>query len=174
MPVRASVLLVSETHLTSLISDATVHIPGYQLLRNNYTSAGKHGVCAYVLEDLKVDSIDVSHPNVLSFQLSYFNVWVCVVYRPPSYSLAQNEALIRFISDSFSNKESIIMGDFNLPSLKWDDNQELFTKVSKRQEVWKRFMDLESRAKDPTRLMNSRGNTLLEEEREEIREQGTP
>jgi len=47
-----------------------------------------------------------------------------------------------------------------------DDNQELFAKVSKRQEVWKRYMDLESRAKDPTRLMNSRGNSLLEEERE--------
>ena len=47
-----------------------------------------------------------------------------------------------------------------------DDNQELFDKVCKRQEVWRRYMDLESRAKDPTRLMNSRGNSLLEEERE--------
>merc|ERR1719233_2440680 len=35
-----------------------------------------------------------------------------------------------------------------------------------RQEVWNKFMELERRAKDPTRLMNARGNSLLQEEKE--------
>jgi len=47
-----------------------------------------------------------------------------------------------------------------------DENKELFDKVAMRQEVWNKFMELERRAKDPTRLMNARGNSLLQEEKE--------
>jgi len=45
-------------------------------------------------------------------------------------------------------------------------NKDLFVRVAQRQEVWSKFMELERRAKDPTRLMNSRGNQLLLEEKE--------
>ncbi|XP_023336270.1 protein regulator of cytokinesis 1 [Eurytemora carolleeae] len=48
----------------------------------------------------------------------------------------------------------------------YEDHKELFLKVSKRQEVWNKFMELERRAKDPSRLMNARGNSLLLEEKE--------
>merc|ERR1719436_627790 len=48
----------------------------------------------------------------------------------------------------------------------YEENRELFTKVSQRQEVWSKFIELEKRAKDPSRLMNSRGNNLLLEEKE--------
>ena len=47
-----------------------------------------------------------------------------------------------------------------------DENKELFDKVGMRQEVWNEFMELERRAKDPSRLMNARGNSLLQEEKE--------
>jgi len=47
-----------------------------------------------------------------------------------------------------------------------DENKELFDRVAMRQEVWNKFMELERRAKDPTRLMNARGNSLLQEEKE--------
>lgn len=43
---------------------------------------------------------------------------------------------------------------------------DLFRKVAQRQEVWNKFMELERRAKDPSRLMNARGNSLLIEEKE--------
>jgi len=45
-------------------------------------------------------------------------------------------------------------------------HQILFKKVAERQELWNKAMDLERRAKDPTRLMNARGNSLLMEEKE--------
>ena len=45
-------------------------------------------------------------------------------------------------------------------------NRELFIKVGKRQEIWNKFMELERKAKDPSRLMNARGTALLEEEKE--------
>ena len=35
--------------------------------------------------------------------------------------------------------------------LYYEQNKELFTKVSQRQEVWSKFMELERRAKDPAR-----------------------
>ena len=47
-----------------------------------------------------------------------------------------------------------------------NDNKELFEKVAMRQQVWSKFMELERRAKDPSRLMNARGNSLLMEEKE--------
>jgi len=47
-----------------------------------------------------------------------------------------------------------------------DQHKDLFKKVSQRQQVWAKFMELERRSKDPSRLMNSRGNNLLKEERE--------
>ena len=33
----------------------------------------------------------------------------------------------------------------------YEENRELFTKVSQRQEVWSKFMELEKKAKDPAR-----------------------
>jgi len=47
-----------------------------------------------------------------------------------------------------------------------DENKDLFDRVAMRQEVWNKFMELERRAKDPSRLMNARGNSLLQEEKE--------
>lgn len=47
-----------------------------------------------------------------------------------------------------------------------NENKELFEKVAMRQQVWSKFMELERRAKDPSRLMNARGNSLLMEEKE--------
>jgi len=45
-------------------------------------------------------------------------------------------------------------------------NKDLLTKVGQRQEVWGKYIELERRAKDPSRLMNNRGNQLLMEEKE--------
>ena len=47
----------------------------------------------------------------------------------------------------------------------YEENKDLFTKVSQWEEIWSK-MELERRAKDPARLMNTRGNSLLMEEKE--------
>ena len=57
--------------------------------------------------------------NVLSFHLMSYDVHVLVVYRPPSYSDADNAMLLSFISDFCMGKEAIILGDFNLPNIYW-------------------------------------------------------
>lgn len=48
----------------------------------------------------------------------------------------------------------------------YEENKELLGKVGQWQEVWRKAMELERRAKDPSRLMNARGNSLLKEEKE--------
>ena len=50
--------------------------------------------------------------------------------------------------------------------LYYEQHKELFTRVAQRQEVWSKFMELERKAKDPSRLMNARGNSLHLEEKE--------
>ena len=51
---------------------------------------------------------------------------VVSVYRPPSYLTEENEALARFLVEFSVGKEMVVMGDFNLPSLKWDDENGSF------------------------------------------------
>ena len=42
----------------------------------------------------------------------------------------------------------------------FEENKELFTKVSQRQKVWGNFMELERRAKDPARLVGIQHDLL--------------
>lgn len=120
---RVDILLISESHLTPRVSDATVNIPGFEVFRNDSGETAKHGVCAFIRESMRVDCIDASHPNVLSFRLTMFNIFILVVYRPPSNTQEQNDALTHFLIDSCAEKEAIITGDFNLPSLDWSSPQ---------------------------------------------------
>jgi len=65
-------------------------------------------------------------------------------------------------------EELLELHEAELAKLKayFEDNKELLIRVGQRQEVWKKAMELERRAKDPSRLMNARGNSLLMEEKE--------
>ena len=48
----------------------------------------------------------------------------------------------------------------------FQDNMNIFDKVAERQDLWNKFVELERRAKDPSRLLNARGTRLLVEEKE--------
>ena len=82
-------------------------------------------MCAFVRDSIQVDEVDVTHPNVLSFRLSLFNLYIFVVYRPPSNSSQQNDALVDYLGQSCADKEALLVGDFNLPSIDWSSNQTL-------------------------------------------------
>ena len=125
MSKAVDILLVTESHLTPQISTAAVSISGFQIFRNDSGRTAKHGVCTFVRDGIEVDEVNTLHPNVLSFRLAMFNVYVIVVYRPPSYSQEQNDALAAFLLSSCSGKEALLIGDFNLPSLDWLNPQML-------------------------------------------------
>ena len=46
--------------------------------------------------------------------------FLIAIYRPPSTSMVENDNLISFLLEFCSNKEVVILGDLNLPTLKWD------------------------------------------------------
>ena len=83
------------------------------------------------------------------------------------YSSEQINAFVPLHSIDFSeNLLELHEAEVERLKVHYEENRELFTKVSQRQEVWNKFMELEKRAKDPSRLMNARGNSLLLEEKE--------
>ena len=60
--------------------------------------------------------------NVVFVYLVDFDTYVITVYRPPSYTNEQNIAIIDFLIDFCDDKEVVIQGDFNLPTLLWQDD----------------------------------------------------
>jgi hypothetical protein len=58
-------ILISETCLKPFPSDTTVNIPGYNILRHDRIGKGGGGVCAYIRDDLKFNSIAVSNLDLL-------------------------------------------------------------------------------------------------------------
>ena len=75
-------------------------------------------------KNLYVDNVDVSFPNVVSFRIAALDVYVYAVYRPPSNSSEQNALLISFILNKCVDKEVILIGDFNLPTLSWSSEEQ--------------------------------------------------
>ena len=121
--IRASnlhIICITESHLLPGLADSFVHIPGFSFIRNDTTGpTHKHGVCAYICDNLLIDDFTTPLPNVLSFRLTSYNVYILLIYRPPSNSVNDNEQVCSFISDFCTGKEVIVLGDLNLPNLNW-------------------------------------------------------
>ena len=82
---NVKVACITETHLISSVTNSFIDIPHFSLVRNDVSGqVPKHGVCVYVHNSVLIDSIDAPISNVLTFRLVSFNVYVIVVYRPPS------------------------------------------------------------------------------------------
>ena len=96
---------LSETWLTSEVSDSFVSIPGYHLIRSDSPSGRrKHGVALFIRDTIKYEqNVNISS-NVVLVQLLDFNIYVCIVYRPPSYSDLDNPALIEFLESVCGKK----------------------------------------------------------------------
>ena len=108
------VICVTESHLLAHMPNSYVDIPSYRLLRSDSDgSVYKHGVCAYIHYSLLIDGVIAHKPNILSFHLMTFNVYIMVIYRPPSFTSLQNEDLANVIANFCQGKEVILLGDFN-------------------------------------------------------------
>ena len=109
-----------ETWLTSDVSSSYVDLPGFRFFRSDVVGpVKKHGVGLYVAQRFVAVPCEVDVPNVLSVYVEEWDLYVVVAYRPPSCSQMKNEALMSFLFNFTTNKNVVILGDFNLPSLKW-------------------------------------------------------
>ena len=116
------VACITETHLVPSISSSFVSIPHFTLIRHDVPGPiQKHGVGVYVHNSVLVDSVDTPLPNLLILRLASFNVHVVLAYRPPSNSFVQNQQLASFLSHFCLDKEVVVLGDFNLPNVRWGE-----------------------------------------------------
>ena len=114
------VLGVSETWLTSDIPDSFVAISGYHIVRcDNPSLVKKHGVAIYIRNSINYLNVPSGVNNLAVIFLVDFGIYVVTVYRPPSYNNDENVALLEFLVHFCCDKEVLVQGDFNLPSLLW-------------------------------------------------------
>ena len=112
---------IAETWLLSDVPDSFISIPNYCIARTDSRGdSRKHGVCIYIKKVINFVSVDVNCNNVCAVHLIDFNLYVIVIYRPPSYSPTENARLVDFMLSFCPGKELLVMGDFNLPALAWD------------------------------------------------------
>jgi hypothetical protein len=120
---KLDILAISETWLIPSIPSSFVAICNYNLIRGDTSSnVRKHGALLYIHKDIKFLNFDTPLPNVVAVQLVEFGLYVVACYRPPSYTCVSNSNLLSFLSEFCFGKEVVILGDFNLPSLRWSDN----------------------------------------------------
>ena len=114
------VIGVTETWLTSEDPTSFVSIPGFELFRGDVNgTVKKHGAGMYVSKDISVIQIEVPVPNAVAVKCIDLDLLIVTIYRPPSYSVEENAALLTFLDSLYGGMEVVVMGDFNLPSLSW-------------------------------------------------------
>ena len=114
------VMGIAETWLFPYVLDSFVSVSGYRVVRGDVGgSVAKHGVCLYLRSNLNFVVDDVVCANACCAYLVDFDLYVLVIYRPPSYGDDENRRLLAFLADFCLSKELIILGDFNLPGICW-------------------------------------------------------
>ena len=92
-----SVVAVSETLLVLDVPLSFVAIDGFWVVCGDGSDAvRKHG-CLYVSESCSYLLVEIDIPNIAGVLLLDMDVWV--VYRHPSYTVDQEDSLIRFINE---------------------------------------------------------------------------
>ncbi|RXN20836.1 tetratricopeptide repeat 17 [Labeo rohita] len=91
------------------------------------------------------------------------------------YSADQRQAFVPYYDDDFS-EELLSLHDAEIVRLKqyYEDHKDLFEGVHKWEESWRLFLELEEKAKDPTRFTNRGGNLLKEEKQRADLVKGLP
>ena len=114
---------ICETWLTKKVISSVVNIDGYDFIRNDSPNdTSKHGVGIYIYSRIKLGRTFKCHPNTVGLHLADLNLYVLLVYRPPSNSLIENALLLSFLYSFCKDKNIILFGDFNLANINWLSN----------------------------------------------------
>ena len=137
------ILGITESHLLNSMPASFIDIPNYCVVRND-TSGNfpKHGVCIYIHESVKFDQVDTSCANFIAVRLSDFDMYVATVYRPPSLSVDETQSLHDYLLAFCEDKEVLMLGDFNLPTLSWETADPILHASSFDRQAYKVFMSI--------------------------------
>lgn len=118
-------LFLNETFLKPDIPDSLYAVPGFTIYRCDRVSKCGGGVLAFVNQDLRVKrraDLENAHWEIIWLEVFPFKskgrLFISGIYRPPSYSSADDTRLEAIIEQTYLlNKEMILLGDFNIDAL---------------------------------------------------------
>ena len=117
---KIDILAIGETWLLPDIPDCMVGVSGFSIERCDVLGrVRKHGVCLYISDHIKYVRVDSTCENLVAVHLVELDVYIIAVYRPPSFTSGQNNCLLDFLRNFVFSREVILVGDFNLGSLRW-------------------------------------------------------
>ena len=126
---KPAIMVATESHLDSNIDDAEIAIPKYSVYRSDRLNRIQGGVVIYVRSPYIVDEkLMTKFSNgvceLLILKIKEINLSIVCVYRPPDTTQTEFSECINTIENYFKDKtlqeNIIILGDFNLPHLKWN------------------------------------------------------
>ena len=157
-----SIVSITETWLVGGMSSSYVDLPGFKFFRGDVRgSVRKHGAGLYVKSNYTSVPVDVHIPNVVVVFVREFDTYIISCYRPPSNTENDDSAFMTFLNEFSSGRTVILMGDFNLPTLRWNDEELLVGGETPRdREFFDAFliMGLEQWVREPTFIPS--GNIL--------------
>ena len=118
------ILSISDTWFNSSVTNASVEISGYRIVRLDRIGKTGAGVCAYAKSVLKVEvlkdltGITESGLHQLWIQVQnkkLFSLLVCIIYRPHDIGVAclENELMPKYIQALSLNRDIVVTGDLN-------------------------------------------------------------
>lgn len=129
------IITISETWLSTDISDYVVDIPGYQLYRNDRKHVRGGGVAIYVRKCKNITNINIIVPDDngcvehlwLTALINGKKVGIGCVYRPPSCPYNNLQVIENYLADlSVSSEYLFCMGDFNINILSKNTPENIF------------------------------------------------
>ncbi|KAM4734332.1 protein regulator of cytokinesis 1-like [Anableps anableps] len=112
----------------------------------------------------EVQRLEVLKMQSMKSVIEAIRVEIAVLWKKCFYSDDQQQAFIAYHGDDFT-EELLNLHEAEFRSLKkyYEDHKELFEGVTKWQDNWNLYLELDRKANDPSRFTNRGGNLLKEE-----------
>ena len=122
-------LCITETMFQPDMFDAEFYIPIFRLFRQDRLHSEGGGSCIYVHKSIVNVSIcknfNFSDCIAVSIDFNTIKLIVIVLYRSPSLNFDESINIVNqlavFLNSLSNDHEIIIVGDFNLPNVSWND-----------------------------------------------------
>ena len=152
--VKDNVAFISffESWLKPHITNAQLHIPNYQIVRQDRINRERGGVLLYVHNQLPtsdIETFDDGTCEAVICSVKSINTIIVSLYRPPNTPAHSFQGMLNFLQQYISKAscdkhyDLIITGDFNLPNLTWHQNNysEESSKPTESEDLLINFME---------------------------------